>query len=154
MTAGGSQLPGCRALRLPALSLYSSISNPELWGRCGGGGDLRDVKTLRNSLLFRTPRIWACASLVGGTYTTITRGGHTTPTHPKPKESIGFWALAGRRGLSGKAAGSRKSPPPWHPTPCSAARGSRYNKESEETGADRRGRYKRTGGPWLGERDH
>ena len=75
-------------------------------------------------MLFHSPRIWACASLVGDS-TTITRGGHTTSTHPKPKESIGFWALAGRRGLSGKAAGSRQSPPPRHPTPCSAARDSR-----------------------------
>ena len=61
---------------------------------CGGGGDLGHVKNL------------ACANLVGVTYTcggdTIARGGHTTSTHPKPKESIGFWALAGRRGLSGR----------------------------------------------------
>ena len=46
-------------------------------------------------------------------------------TPPNTKEFIGFWALAGRRGLSGRAAGSRKPPTPRHPTPCSAARDSR-----------------------------
>ena len=49
--------------------------------------------------------------------------GFSTP--PNTKEIIGFWALAGRRGLSGRAAGSRKPPTPRHPTPCSAARDSR-----------------------------
>ena len=105
--------------------IYFQCEKSGVWGRCGEGGDLRDFQNQWNSTLFRIPQIWACASLVGDS-TTITRGGHTTSTHPKPNEFIGFWALAGRRGLSGKAAGSRKSPSPWDPTPCSAARGPRY----------------------------
>ena len=131
MTAGGSQLSGCRALRLPALSIYSSVSNSELWGRCGGGGDLRDFKNLRNSLLFRTPRIWACASLVGDP-TTITRGGHTTPTHPNPRNALvsGLWPAGG--GCLGRlpAAGSPHPPGIRHralqlvvPGTCLAIRG-------------------------------
>ena len=43
---------------------------------------------------------------------------------------IGFGRVpAGRRGLAGRAAGSRKpapaGPPPWRPEPCSAARDSK-----------------------------
>ena len=36
--------------------------------------------------------------------------GFSTP--PKPKEFNGVWALPGRRGLSGRAAGTRKPSPP------------------------------------------
>ena len=55
------------AFQLSDFQLPASIlqyQNSELGGRCGGRGDLGHVKNIRNSLLFRTSRIWACGSLV------------------------------------------------------------------------------------------